>query len=65
MRMCALLVFLDGTCVRAPYVVLAHADFINGCIVLDILKMHFWSISELMGVLKMLDSYNHLQTKFW
>jgi hypothetical protein len=49
---------------RAPCVVLAHADFIVGCIVLDLLEMHFWSMSELMSVLKMLDSCNHLRMKF-
>jgi hypothetical protein len=50
--------------VHAPCVVLVHDNFITGCIVLDLFKMHFWSMSELMGVLKMLDSCNHLQTKF-
>jgi hypothetical protein len=54
--MCVFLVFLDGACVCASCVVLAHADFITGCIVLDLLEMHFWSMSELMDVLKMLDS---------
>ena len=62
--MCAFLAFLDGACVRAPYVVLAHSDFIVGCIVLDILEMHFWSMSELMSVLMMLDSCNHFRTKY-
>jgi hypothetical protein len=62
--MCAFLLFLNGACVRAPCVVLAHADFITSCIVLDHLEMHFWSMSELMCVLKMLDSCNHLWTKF-
>jgi hypothetical protein len=62
--MCIFLAFLDSLCVRTPYVVLAHADFIIGCIVLDLLEMHFWSMSELMGVLKMLDSWNHLRMKF-
>jgi hypothetical protein len=50
---------------RVPCVFLVHADFIVGCIVLDLLEMHFWPMSELMSVLKMLDSCNHLQTKFW
>jgi hypothetical protein len=64
MHMCTFLAFLDGACVRAPCVVLAHDDFITGCIVLDLLEMHFWSMSKLMGVLKMLDSCNHLRMKF-
>jgi hypothetical protein len=65
MRMCTFLAFMDGACARAPCVVLVHSDFITGCIVLDLLEMHFWSMSELMSVLTMLDSYNHLQMKFW
>jgi hypothetical protein len=57
--MCVFLAFLDGACVCVPCVVLAHADFITSCIVLDLLEMHFRSMSELMGVLN-----NHLQMKF-
>jgi hypothetical protein len=33
-----------------PYVFLVHADLIIDCIVLDLLEMHFWSMSELMSV---------------
>jgi hypothetical protein len=62
--MCDFIKFMDDTCSRAPCVVLVHADFITGCIVLDLLEMHFWYMSELMGVLKMLDSCNDLQMKF-
>jgi hypothetical protein len=64
MRMYVFLAFMDGACAHAPCVVLAHADFITGCIVLDLLEMHFCSMSELMGVLKMLHSCNHLRMKF-
>jgi hypothetical protein len=64
MCMCPFLAFLNGACAHAPCVVLARADFITGCIVLDLLEMHFWSMSELMIFLTMLDSCNHLQTKF-
>jgi hypothetical protein len=28
---------------RASCISLAHADFITGCIVLDLLEMNFWS----------------------
>jgi hypothetical protein len=41
MHMCAFLAFLDGACARAPCVVIAHIDFITGCIVLDLLEMIF------------------------
>ena len=53
-------VFLNGACACTPCVVLVHADFIASCIVLDLLEMHFWPMSELLSVLKMLDSCNHL-----
>ena len=56
--------YLAITCALAPYVVLAHVDFIVDCIVLGLLEMHFWSMGELICVLKMLDSGNHLQMKF-
>jgi hypothetical protein len=59
------LAFLDSACAHDPCVVLAHANFITGCIVLDLLEMNFWSTSELMDVLNMLDSCIHLQMKFW
>jgi hypothetical protein len=59
-RMCSFLAFLDCACAHTPYVVLAHANFITSCLVLDLLEMHFWSMSELMGVWKMMDSSNHL-----
>ena len=56
--------YLIVACAQVPYVVLAPTEFIIGFIVLDLLEMNFWSMSELMGVLKMLDSCNHLRTKF-
>jgi hypothetical protein len=56
--------FLNGACARAPCVVSAHADFILDCILLDLLEMNFWSMGELICVLKMLDSCNHLLMKF-
>jgi hypothetical protein len=62
---CALfLAFFNGACVRSPCVVSTHANFIVDCMVLDLLEMHFWYMGELICVLKMLDSCNHLQTKF-
>jgi hypothetical protein len=58
---CALFpTFLNDACVCAPCVVSMHAD----CIVLDLLEMKFWSLGELICVLKMLDSFNHLRTNF-
>jgi hypothetical protein len=48
-HMCAFSAFLNGACARAPCVVLAHADFIVGCIVLDLLEVHFWSMGELIA----------------
>jgi hypothetical protein len=56
--------YLIAARAHAPCVFLVHADFIAGCIVLDLLEMHFWPMSELMSVLKMLDSCNHLWMKF-
>jgi len=48
---CALFpAFLNGACAHAPYVVLAHANFIADCIVLGLLEMHFWSMGELIVV---------------
>jgi hypothetical protein len=41
--MCTFPVFLTGACACAPCISLAHADFITGCIVLDLLEMLFWS----------------------
>jgi hypothetical protein len=34
-------VFLDGACACAPCIVIAHPDFITGCIVLDLLEILF------------------------
>jgi hypothetical protein len=36
------LAFSTGARVRASCISLAHVDFITGCIVLDLLEMHFW-----------------------
>jgi hypothetical protein len=51
--MCAFPAFLDGACACAPCIVIAHPDFITGCIVLDLLEMifgQFWSMGELIVV---------------
>jgi hypothetical protein len=50
--------------VHASCVFLAYDDFIAGCIVFGPFGDAFWSMSELMSFLKMLDSCNHLQMKF-
>jgi hypothetical protein len=51
--MCTFPVFIDGACVRAPCIVIAHPDFITGCIVLYLLEIifgHFWSMGELIAI---------------
>ena len=51
--MCTFLAFMDGACACAPYVVIAHADFVTSCIALDLLEIlcgHFWSMGELIVV---------------
>jgi hypothetical protein len=53
MCMCTFPVFLDGACACTPSVVIAHLNFITGCIVLDLLEMlfgNFWSMGELIAV---------------
>ena len=39
--MCVFPGFLDGASVHTLCVVIAHLDFITGCIVLDLLEMFF------------------------
>jgi hypothetical protein len=56
--------YMNAARARVPCIFFVHADFIAGCILLDLLEMHFWSMSELMSVLKMLDYCNHLWMKF-